>query len=87
MGEWFIIVARTSEDCLGLAEPTTDFKEALAIQLAMLVGCPVEVAAFQLDDEIILDARNCLTQYGRYRVCDDEEEIYIFSIPAKETFR
>ena len=87
MEEWFVIVAHTIDNCLGQAEPTTDLKEALAIQLAMLIGCPVEVAALQLSDEIISDARNCLTQYGRYRICNDEEEVYIFSIPAKETFR
>ena len=87
MEEWFVIVAHTSENCLGLAEPTTDLEEALAIQLAMLIGCPVEVAALQLSDEIILDAKNCLNEYGRYRICNDEEEVYIFSIPARDTFR
>lgn len=87
MKEWFIIVAHTLEDCVGQTEPTTDLKEALATQLAMLVGCPIEVASLQLSDEIILDARACLTQYGKYRICNDEEEVYIFSIPAKETFR
>ena len=92
MEEWFIIVAHTSENCLGLAEPTTDLEEALAIQLAMLIGCSVEVAALELNDEIVLDeimsdARNCLDEYGRYRICNNEKEVYIFSIPARENFR
>lgn len=92
MKEWFIIAAHTSDDCLGLAEPTTDLKKALAIQLAMLIGCSVEAASAELNDEIvsdeiISDARNCLNKYGRYRIYNNEEEVYIFSIPAKEIFR
>ena len=87
MKQMFCIVSRDLDNETKVTMVCDDFIEACATQLSMLVGAPVEMCKATIKEETVLEIKKNLETVGRDRLCNDEEEVYIFLIPARERMR
>ncbi|MBQ6134303.1 MAG: hypothetical protein IJI65_09140 [Lachnospiraceae bacterium] len=87
MKQMFCIVSRNLDDETKVTMVCDDFIEACATQLSMLVGAPVEMCKPILKEEAILEIKKNIETTGRDRLCNDEEEVYIFWMPSREKIR
>ena len=86
MQNQFIIVSRNIHEDIK-TKVCDNFMDACAEQMAMLVGAPAELVKTMLKESDILQTKENLERYGRDRICNDEEEAYIFLISGRDKMR
>lgn len=87
MKQWFCIVSRNINEETSTTMICDDFVEACATQLAALVGAPVDMCKSMLKTEDIETIKKNLETHGRDRLSNDEEEVFIFWIPGRDSMR
>ena len=82
----FIIVSRNINNEIKV-EVCKDFLDVCATQLGLLVGSDKEIAKNFINEENAMQIKKHLEQFGRDRVANDEEEVYIFLLPEQSKMR
>ena len=86
MEQIFIIAQRNLEDEIHI-ETEKDLTTAIAKQKALLVGAPVEMVRPLINEKEINEVLANLNRMGRDRLCNDEEEVYLFFLPKRNVMR
>ena len=86
LGQQFIIVSRNIDGDIK-SKICDDLIDACAIQLAFITRTEYFMIKETLKQEDINTVINNLNTYGRDRLANDEEEVYIFLLPARERIR
>ena len=86
MKQLFVIVSRGINDSVKTVV-VDDFVEACATQLGILTGVSADIAKVTLKSEDIETVKDNLEKYGRDRLANDEEEVYIFLMPKRDKMR
>ena len=67
-------------------EVSGDLLDAMAKQMGMLVGASGETMVKMVESDLEIVKKD-LSINGKHRICNDEEEVYIFLLPEKERMR
>jgi len=86
MKQLFVIVSRDINDSVKTVV-VDDFVEACATQLGIITGVPSDIAKATLKNNDIEAVKGNLEKYGRDRLANDEEEVYIFLMPGRDKMR
>lgn len=85
MKEHFLVVSRTIDDEIEILPIFDDLKMALKAQKAIIVGMPIELS--WVSDKEYKQAEQSLMRNGIDRICNDEQEVYIFRLPSRDFMR
>lgn len=83
----FVVVSRNMDEEVR-SMITDDFMTACAMQLDMLVGInELDLCKALINPETYESIADNLNKYGRDRICNDEEEVYIFFLCGRKVMR